>query len=218
MSMSRKRKPKKSERHQRAARVGVAKRIAEGTWIAHQQYARSRLSHEAVLRGSKKGALKVVQKYGPQALMKFARNWRLDHPSEPERKLLHILSYLGYVATSRDEDGIPRENGMQYYIREDVCGSYLLDTYFLVLRCAIEVDGKPPEWFDDQRLAFEVQRLAAINAHGISVLQLRAETLDQPATLEKIKDFLCTEAQKPAPEPIGRYDRRYDEDVYDLPY
>jgi hypothetical protein len=85
---------KKSKAHQRAAKIGVEKRKAAGTWIAHQRYARSRLPHEAVMRGAKKGALKVVQKYGAQALMKFAREWRLEHPSRPEQAL---FDYLGPV-------------------------------------------------------------------------------------------------------------------------
>jgi len=227
--MSKKNKAKKNKVKQRAARIGVEKRKADGTWIAHQKYARSRLPHEAVMRGSKKGALTVVQKYGERALMQFARNWRLDHPSEPERKLLHLLSSLGYIATSRDEDGMPRQNGMQYYLREDPCGNYLLDTYFPVLRCAVEVDGKPPEWMDDQRLDFELRRIQEIRAHGTSIIQIRAEHIDRPETLQRIKDFLLTDAPKPitlhpgsAGEILdvssghwkapGRYDRMYDDD------
>jgi very-short-patch-repair endonuclease len=183
--MSRK---KKSKAHQRAAKIGVEKRKAAGTWIAHQRYARSRLPHEAVMRGSKKGALKVVQKYGAQALMKFAREWRLEHPSRPEQALLIILDRLGYKETTRYEDGTPRDNGLEYFIREDPCGPYLLDTYFPVLRCAIEIDGKPAEWMDDQRLEFEIRRRREITAHGISFLSLRNETRSEMK--KKIKDFL----------------------------
>lgn len=200
MNMS-KRRAKKSKPHQRAAKIGVEKRKAAGTWIEHQKYARSRLPHEAVMRGSKKGALKVVQKYGEQALMKFARDWRLGHPSEPEQHLLGILAGLGYKETTRDENAFPHENGMDYFIREDPCGSYLLDTYFPVLRCAIEVDGKPTEWMDDQRLEFEVRRLREIRMRGISVLGLRAEALGDPVTIETITDFLLTDAPKPIDAP-----------------
>ena len=192
---------KKSKAHQRAAKIGVEKRKAAGTWIAHQKYARSRLPHEAVMRGSKKGALKVVQKYGEQALMKFAREWRLEHPSQPEQHLLGILEGLGYKETTRDENGIPHENGMEYFIREDPCGPYLLDTYFLVLRGAIEIDGKPADWMDDQRLEFEVRRLREIRMRGISVLGLRAEVLGDPVTIETITDFLLTDAPKPSDAP-----------------
>jgi hypothetical protein len=150
--MSRK---KKSKAHQRAAKIGVEKRKAAGTWIAHQRYARSRLPHEAVMRGSKKGALKVVQKYGEQALMKFAREWRLEHPSQPEQRLLIILDRLGTRKPRATRTASHARNGLEYFIREDPCGPYLLDTYFLVLRGAIEIDGKPAEWMDDQRLEFE---------------------------------------------------------------
>jgi hypothetical protein len=76
-----------------------------------------------------------------------------------------------------------------------------LDTYFPVLRCAIEVDGKPTEWMDDQRLEFEVRRLREIRMRGISVLGLRAEALGDPVTIETITDFLLTDAPKPIDAP-----------------
>ena len=183
-------KPPKSERHRKAALAGVEKRKMEGTWIAHQKYARSKLPHEAVMRGAKKGAAKVVSKYGENALIKFAREWRLKNPSEPERRLLEILTGLGYTETTRNEYGEPNADGSMVFIREDPCGSYLLDVYFPTYRCAIEVDGKPPEWMDDQRLDFELRRIRNIESRGIALMQIRAESLVGPRVVEEIEAFL----------------------------
>lgn len=96
----------------------------------------------------------------PYALER-ARQWRLEHPTEPERWALGVLA----------------ARGLNHFEREHVAGDWTLDLAWPAHKLAVEVDGRPNDDFlaDRQhRLERQARKLDELAAAGWNVLTVDA--------------------------------------------
>ena len=178
----------KRARLSEAGRKGGKARAAMPDFLAHQSAAgkRSAQVNDMAALGHR-GAMAYVHKYGYARLFHLCRNYRLDHPSEPERTVMAILDELG---TSYEREVLPL--GESVFVAVDFALSGQTK--------AIEVNGKvhyDPLFDSPQypltRAANDARRLQRLENAGWRVLVLDYRRLADPETRQQIARFVQEE-------------------------
>jgi very-short-patch-repair endonuclease len=143
-----------------------------------QRRARSHVSSESCRINGAKGFKATLQKHGPDVVFNGARQWRLNHPSSNELRMIGILSRLGIR-----------------YEREYRLGSthYTVDFYLPGANQAIEVNSRIHEQFDAEKRQWRAARKRKLRAErGIKCLTIRDKELaeDAGAVIRTIQRFV----------------------------
>ncbi len=94
----------------------------------YQRWAQSHRSRESLQEAGRLGYAETARKYGPEFADGFAAQWRLDNPTQPEKRMMELLRELGF------------EEGRDYE-REAQVGNRRVDFAFHERKVAIEVYG-----------------------------------------------------------------------------
>ncbi len=94
----------------------------------YQRWAQSHRSRESLQEAGRLGYAETARKYGPEFADGFAAQWRLDNPTQPEKRMMELLRELGF------------EEGRDYE-REAQVGNRRVDFAFHERKVAIEVHG-----------------------------------------------------------------------------
>ncbi len=94
----------------------------------YQRWAQSHRSRESLREAGRLGYAETARRYGSAFADEFAANYRREHPSEPERRMMELLTELGFLE-GRD------------YEREAKIGGRRVDFAFHDRQLAIEVYG-----------------------------------------------------------------------------
>ncbi len=94
----------------------------------YQRWAQSHRSRESLQEAGKLGYAETARRYGPDFADRFAAQWRLDNPTQPEKRMMELLRELGF------------EEGRDYE-REAQVGNRRVDFAFHDRQLAIEVYG-----------------------------------------------------------------------------
>jgi len=160
-----------TEERREACRRGGKARAALPDFLAHQSAAgkRSAAVNDMAALGHK-GAVAFARKYGYARLFRLCREWRLAHPSEPERTVMAILAGLG-LQEGQDYEREALPLGEDAFIAVDFA--------LTGQRKVIEVNGKVhyDPAFDHPsapgtRAANEARRLERLQKAGWQVLTL----------------------------------------------
>ncbi len=94
----------------------------------YQRWAQSHRSTESLREAGRLGYAETARRYGADFADRFAAQWRLDNPTQPERRMMELLGELGFQE-GRD------------YEREAQVGGRRVDFAFHERKVAIEVYG-----------------------------------------------------------------------------
>ncbi len=94
----------------------------------YQRWAQSHRSRESLQEAGRLGYAETARRYGPDFADRYAAQWRLDNPTQPERRMMELLGELGFIE-GRD------------YEREAKVGGRRVDFAFHERKVAIEVYG-----------------------------------------------------------------------------
>ncbi len=94
----------------------------------YQRWAQSHRSRESLQEAGRLGYAETARRYGPDFADRFAAEWRLDNPTQPERRMMELLGELGFLE-GRD------------YEREAKIAGRRVDFAFHDRQLAIEVYG-----------------------------------------------------------------------------
>ncbi len=94
----------------------------------YQRWAQSHRSTESLREAGRLGYAETARKYGSDYAERFAAEYRREHPSEPEQRMMQLLRELGF------------EEGRDYE-REAKIGGRRVDFAFHDRQLAIEVYG-----------------------------------------------------------------------------
>lgn len=142
-----------------------------------QRWARGHVSSESCRINGAKGFRATSAKHGPDVAFHGARQWRLDHPSSNELRMIGILSRLG-IAYERE-----------WQIRETL---YTVDFYLPTTRQAIEVDSRIHEQFErEKRRRRAARKRKLLKERGIKWLTIWDKDLrDVDAVIRKVQRFV----------------------------
>ncbi len=143
-----------------------------------QRWARSHVSSESCARNGAKGFKATLEKHGPSVAFNGARQWRLDHPSSNELRLIGILSRLG-VRYERE-----------YRLSNS---HYTVDFFLPETNQAIEVSSRIHQQFDvEKRRRWAARKQELLAERGIECLTVWDHELakDAGAVIRRIQRFI----------------------------
>jgi very-short-patch-repair endonuclease len=157
---------------------GKARKAPPHFTRAFQQWARSHVRRESCAINGAKGFSATLAKHGPDVAFNGARQWRLDHPSSNELRMIGILSRLGIA-----------------YEREYRLGKtqYTVDFYLPSTNQAVEVDSRIHEQFDaEKRRRRSACKRKLLREGGIKCLTIWDEELvrDADGVIQKVRRFV----------------------------
>jgi very-short-patch-repair endonuclease len=147
-----------------------------------QRWARSQVRQESCVINGAKGFRAPSAKHGPDVAFHGARQWRLDHPSSNELRMIGILSQLR-IAYERE-----------WQIGDTI---YTVDFYLPATRQAIEVDSRIHEQFErEKRRRRAAHKRKLLKERGITWLTIWDKELakDVEAVIQKVRRFVVKRA------------------------
>lgn len=144
----------------------------------YQKMARSYVRHESNVANGHKGFIACGGAKGWAKANAHAAQWRIAHPSEPERWALDLL-------TSRNLNHFKRE----YAVDED---GHTVDLAWPDRKVAVEINGhqsKPSFGESEPRLSNQQRKIESMIEQGWTVIVIDA-TADRQSEAERLLDFL----------------------------
>lgn len=186
----------RSARRSRAASTAGRARARKFTPESQRQ-AQAKRSHRSLSDAGRLGAQATLAAHGYIKLWRCMRQWRIEHPSEPERRFADRLKeWFGL----RDAVTLPEPEGVldRDFFREyepfggDEDSFMVLDFAWPYRSLAIEINGgvhREPRLDPDGKKAWrELQRLAMLEHRGWRVLVLQDTEIDN--SREQVANFL----------------------------
>lgn len=178
-----------AEQRREWGRQGGRARAAMPDFREHQSRAGKRSAERNDMAAlGHKGAMVVIERYGYARLWRLAREWRIGHPSAPERQVMALLDGLG--CAGRYEREVEIEAG----------GPFCSVDFLVDGRLVVEVNGKVhcDPLFDRPnrpatRAASDRERVRKLERAGYRVLVVDYRDLgrrDLAATRQRLAEFL----------------------------